>query len=454
MRFGWFSIWFSTKQCVTIVGQGCGFVEILPLAKATVCMYEHICTCANFVVASKLQSTIDIQAVLCYNKTMKCDLHMHSNCSDGVFPPEKLVQMAKERGVRCMSLTDHDTTCGVLRAVTEGQKLGIQVIPGIELSTFSTMEVHILGFNVNYQDEAFQQELAHVANLRVERNKLLVQKLKEHGFDIDLSKIKTTGTIGRGDIGREMVRLGYCKDSAEVFDKYLGAGKCCYVQSQRLTPVEAIQLTLRHGGIPVLAHPKNLHISFKEFEKFLRPLALAGLGGIEAQFLHTIQPSETSTQKWQKSTNLLSQGEAIFTTMPTAWTSVAKTSSPTATPEQFWEYDTKNYTINYCCAHSFCGRFCLSNGASNAKPVGRVCKNQLQRGFFVLPTVAKFAKRCQCKLAWVLLKCQAKKANCQRLACFGATKRCRLQLRVAKFQQHFATFCLRGKTKARCNGVF
>ena len=294
------------------MGQGCGFVEILPLAKATVCTDEHMRTCANFVVASKLQSTIDIQAVLCYNKTMKCDLHMHSNCSDGVFPPEKLVQMAKERGVRCMSLTDHDTTCGVLRAVTEGQKLGIQVIPGIELSTFSTMDVHILGFNVNYQDEAFQQELAHVANLRVERNKLLVQKLKEHGFDIDLSKIKTTGTIGRGDIGREMVRLGYCKDSAEVFDKYLGAGKCCYVQSQRLTPVEAIQLTLRHGGIPVLAHPKNLHISFKEFEKFLRPLALAGLGGIEAQYFTHNTAERNFYTKMAKKYKLIVTGGSDF----------------------------------------------------------------------------------------------------------------------------------------------
>lgn len=90
--------------------------------------------------------------------------------------------------------------------------------------------------------------------------------------------------MGRGEIAREMVKRGYCESTAGAFEKYLGPNKPCYVQTKRLTPVEAIGFALRFGGVPVLAHPKLLHMGVFEFEKFLHPLVLAGLGGIEAQY--------------------------------------------------------------------------------------------------------------------------------------------------------------------------
>ncbi len=226
-----------------------------------------------------------------FEQHIKSDLHLHTNCSDGIFSPEQVVQMAKENGLDCIAITDHDTVCGVKRAMAEAEKLGIKYIVGAELSTVANdgKEVHILAYNIDIDAPGFAEEMQHIADFRKQRNIVLQQKLQEHGFDIDVMSLKADGSVGRADIARVMVEKGYCKNVAEAFDLYIGAGKPCYVQTRRLTPCEAIAFTLRFGGIPVLAHPKNLRLAFKEFEKFLHPLVLAGLGGIEAQyFTHNI----------------------------------------------------------------------------------------------------------------------------------------------------------------------
>ena len=222
---------------------------------------------------------------------MKCDLHMHTNCSDGLFTPEDLVTMAAERGLDCIAITDHDTFCGVERARTKARELGLKYIVGAEISSvFEGMDVHMLAYNVDITDPQFNEVITQIADLRNQRNIAIVTKLAEYNINIDLDALKKqVNSVGRAVIAREMVRLGYCKDVAEVFDRYLGVGKCCFVQTRRLTPIEAIHFTLRFGGIPVLAHPKQLHMSDTQFERFLQPLVKAGLAGIEANyFTHNI----------------------------------------------------------------------------------------------------------------------------------------------------------------------
>lgn len=231
------------------------------------------------------QKSVDNNCEIWYSRIMKCDLHMHSTFSDGIFSPEKLVEMAKEKELDCISVTDHDTVDGVFRAQQKAKSLGIVCLTGMEISTLSNgKEVHILAYNLDTAAHGFADEMKTISNFRLERNKQMQQKFDEHGIDIDILSLKSDGSIGRGEIAREMVKRGICADSSEAFEKYLGVGKLCYVQTRRLTPVEAIQFTLRFGGIPVLAHPKQLHMSYREFEKFLHPLVLAGLGGIEAQY--------------------------------------------------------------------------------------------------------------------------------------------------------------------------
>lgn len=221
---------------------------------------------------------------------MKCDFHIHTNYSDGIFSPEKIVDMAKEKGLDVISVTDHDTIDGVRKAQARAEQVGIRCIAGAEISTVASCgEVHILAYNIDMDNPAFAEEMKKIADFRVQRNKLMQKKFDENGIKLDIMSLKKDGSIGRGEIGREMVRLGIVKSVSEAFDKYLGTDKPCYVRTRRLTPVEAIQFALRFGGIPVLAHPKNLKMSFDAFERFLCPLKLAGLGGIEAQyFTHNI----------------------------------------------------------------------------------------------------------------------------------------------------------------------
>ena len=221
---------------------------------------------------------------------MKSDLHIHSNCSDGIFTPEALVDMAKARGLECIAITDHDTFDGVLRGKRRAEELGLKYVVGAELSSVGEHEVHILVYNVDVDDEECKQAIARISDLRNQRNIAIVQKLREHGFEIDLDELKKNcSSVGRGVIAREMVKKGYATSVAEVFDRYLGNGCPCFVQTRRLTPTEVIHFALRFGGIAVLAHPKQLHLNQDEFERFVQPLVKVGLGGIEANyFTHTI----------------------------------------------------------------------------------------------------------------------------------------------------------------------
>ncbi len=221
---------------------------------------------------------------------MKCDFHIHTNISDGIFPPSQIVEMAKEKGLEVISVTDHDTVDGVRQAQKRAEEVGIKCITGVEISTVANCkEVHILAYNMDIDNPAFAEEMKKISDFRLQRNKLMQQKFDENGIKLDILSLKKGGSIGRGEIAREMVKLGIVKSVPEAFEKYLGTDKLCYVRTRRLTPVEAIQFALRYGGIPVLAHPKNLRMSYEEFERFLCPLKLAGLGGIEAQyFSHNI----------------------------------------------------------------------------------------------------------------------------------------------------------------------
>lgn len=243
---------------------------------------------------------------------MKYDLHVHTNRSDGIFEPTAVLDLAKQRGIDCISLTDHDTMENTDQIVAYAKQIGIGYLVGVELSCVGPGEVHILGYNIDYNAPGFAEEIAKIANMRKERNRLIVQKLAEVGCKIDLDKLESQGSVGRGVLAREMVKMGFCQSVPEVFEKYLGVGCSCYVQTKRLTPVEGIQFILRYGGIPVLAHPKQLKIPFDSFEKFLKPLVLAGLGGIEAQYFTHTKPERSFYGKMAKKYKLVVTGGSDF----------------------------------------------------------------------------------------------------------------------------------------------
>ncbi len=213
---------------------------------------------------------------------LRADLHTHTLASDGTCTPAENVRLAKEAGLHAVAITDHDTVAGIGEAMKASREYGVQVIPGVEISSVGIgQDIHVLGYFIPYEDEKFMAELAKLRDTRHKRNKMLVAKLNELGIPIDLEKVyrRKEGTdknIGRPHIAEELMELGAVKSIEEAFEKYLGKGGLAYVNPPRISPQEAIRLIRQSGGVAVLAHP-GLYGN----DDFVEELILHGLDGIE-----------------------------------------------------------------------------------------------------------------------------------------------------------------------------
>lgn len=218
------------------------------------------------------------------------DLHLHSTASDGTAPPEAVVQAARAAGVIAIALTDHDTIDGVDEARQAAAQLGIELIPGVELSAYEgTAEIHVLGLHVQLLNE-MRQALAVFRVARRERAEGIVRLLNKTGVRItfdDVLAVAQDAAIGRPHIARAMVENGWAMDLRDAFDRYLGAGRPAYLDKRRITVPESIALIHQCGGIAVLAHP-GAEGTHERIER----LAAMGLDGIEV-----IHPSHTAEDR-------------------------------------------------------------------------------------------------------------------------------------------------------------
>ena len=226
----------------------------------------------------------------------KCDLHLHSNISDGDFSVQYVLDRQKGLGIDVVALTDHDTVDGVAFAKEYGKQIGLQVLAGVELSTMGDREVHILGYNVDYRNKGFVKELKRLRDLREIRNEKMIAKLNQLGVKITMDDVKvfaTGTTTGRSHIAKVLVQKGYCNSVNHAFEEYLGFGKKAYVKEERITPQDGVKLIKRFGGKAVLAHPYSLDLNFEQADLFVSQLAQAGLAGIESDyFSHTNDDKE------------------------------------------------------------------------------------------------------------------------------------------------------------------
>lgn len=215
---------------------------------------------------------------------MKIDLHVHTNASDGKFAPAEIVALAASRGVGLLAITDHDTVAGIASAAEAARKYpGLRLIPAIELSSHAPgNEVHILGYFIRHDNPDLAVELKILQDSRGERAQAIIAKLQGLGLDISLARVREIagmGSIGRPHIAQAIMEKGYVSDFREVFNKYLGQGGSAYVERHKLTPAQTVELVLRCGGVPVLAHPTTLNL-----EKILPDLLSAGLMGLEVYY--------------------------------------------------------------------------------------------------------------------------------------------------------------------------
>lgn len=212
--------------------------------------------------------------------------------SDGQLTPSKLVDRVKYAGITTCAVTDHDTVRGVEEAIKRGRKVGVEVIRGVELSTYEDKEYHVLGYGMQL-DTRFKEGLNSAKELRTARNGKIFEKLRLLGIDLDMKDLGKGEVKGRLHIAKLLVKKGYATSVNEAFDKYLGTRGLAYVKSERFKPIDAINLIRQSGGIPVLAHPARL-IDEEGFETWLKGLVDGGLGGIEVYY-----PSHTDCDRYE-----------------------------------------------------------------------------------------------------------------------------------------------------------
>lgn len=214
------------------------------------------------------------------------DLHVHSNCSDGTYTPEELVAYALEKGLKAFALTDHDTTAGIARAQRAASGTGLELIPGIELSTeYKGKDIHILGLGINPENAYFQDQLLRFQNARNLRNEKMIEKLREHGIDITLEQMRACfpdSVWTRAHFARYLFDHGYVKEMWDAFDLYLGDHAPCFIPREKVTPFQAVQLIHEGGGYAVLAHPLLYRLGEEPLNLLVKTLTGCGLDGIEA----------------------------------------------------------------------------------------------------------------------------------------------------------------------------
>ncbi|OGP54819.1 MAG: hypothetical protein A2Y65_12095 [Deltaproteobacteria bacterium RBG_13_52_11] len=217
------------------------------------------------------------------------DLHIHTTASDGIMSPAEVVRYAKGKGLRAIAITDHDTIEGLQEGIQEGNKLELEVIPGVELSADSLKgTMHLLGYYIDPTCSELVDKLMVVQRARVERNLKMVEKLRALGINIELSEVKAApehGQIGRPHFAYTMVQKGYAHNMQDAFDRYLRKGGPAYVEKFKFTPQEAMDFIGKAGGITVLAHPFTLNqLQPKDLEALIVELKGQGLEGIEVYY--------------------------------------------------------------------------------------------------------------------------------------------------------------------------
>ena len=212
------------------------------------------------------------------------DLHTHSTASDGLLTPTQLMQFAAEERLGGIGLPDHDTTAGLAEAETEASRLGLIVVPGVELSsTFHGHEAHMLGYFIDPGIEDFQDALAVFVQQRAERIERMVERLRGLGIPVEIDDVLAkagTGTVGRPHLAHVLIEMGAANDIPDAFDKYLAIGRPAYVPRPHIRPEEAVRMIRGAGGAPVLAHP----YSTGNISGILERLVPAGLAGMEVWY--------------------------------------------------------------------------------------------------------------------------------------------------------------------------
>ncbi len=234
------------------------------------------------------------------------DLHAHTTASDGSLSPTALVQKAHEIGLAALAVTDHDTVGGLAEAQAEAQRLGLDFLPGVELSVEdSSGRFHMLGYGFDPSFPELADKLVELRRSRALRNTQMAEKMAALGLPVTMDDVRNAAkkhaedgeeseVIARPHFAQALIAKGVVGSVQEAFDTYLASGKPLYQAKEVLTPADAIALLHRAGGVAVMAHPGLVPLSKPALTARVASLAGdAGMDGIEAYYS---QHSPTDTQ--------------------------------------------------------------------------------------------------------------------------------------------------------------
>jgi 3',5'-nucleoside bisphosphate phosphatase len=217
------------------------------------------------------------------------DLHTHTTFSDGSLTPTQLVEQAAAMGLSAVAITDHDTVDGLPEALAAGERLGIEIVPGVEINLeHERVTMDMLGYFLDgLPGDGLKEALAELRVYRDERNTRIVERLAEIGLILDAADLRAAaenGSVGRPHIGEALVRRGYVSSIAEAFELYLRRGAPAWVDRRRLSLGAAVRLLRASGGLPVLAHPGIIRTDGPGLDHLLRDAVKAGVVGLECYY--------------------------------------------------------------------------------------------------------------------------------------------------------------------------
>ena len=260
---------------------------------------------------------------------MKIDLHSHTYYSDGQLSPKELIDRAHNMQVDVLAITDHDTVDGIPEALTYQslQKRPLQIMPGVEISTsWHNFDIHILGLQVDHNNDIFLQRLAAQSAERDRRAQQISDKLAKVGIDNVFTEAKALAGVGqvtRAHFARVLVSRQLVNDMEAAFRKYLGKGKKAHVKPQWISMQEAIQWIQDAGGKAVLAHPGHYDLTTKWLKRLVAEFAQVGGDGMEVIHSHLSPEKKKLLADLALENNLLASSGSDFH-YPNRWTELGK----------------------------------------------------------------------------------------------------------------------------------
>lgn len=220
---------------------------------------------------------------------IRADMHVHTYCSDGSQSPSQVIDAALRRKVGLVAITDHDNMNACEQFKNLAAQAKITAVDGIEISAYSDVKVHILGYNVDYNCREYAEYYRQNVECAEARTRDILKKLKKRGINLTMEEVIRERVCNRSPIhstyiARAAARKGYGKSPWDFYLGFLAAGKCGYSALGRPSPEEAVKTIARCGGISSLAHPGRITLSKEKQLELIDSLISYGLNGIEAVY--------------------------------------------------------------------------------------------------------------------------------------------------------------------------